>query len=124
MAATFYGTLVEIGIRPAAGFVPRPGFGKQALLLAGMLLMPFGFGRGRTGLTAARANPPRYLVRVCDVRPADLRQVLTTVKPPPVAVRVLTKPGPLRYPSPARPGTSLPLAAPEPGLQVSATAQQ
>jgi hypothetical protein len=124
MAATFYGTLVEIGMRPAASIVPRPGLGKQALLLLGMLLMPFGFGRGRPALTAARTDPLRYLVRVCDVRPADLRQVMTAVKPPPLAVRVLTKPGPLRYPSPARPGTAVPLAAPDPGLSVGAAAQQ
>ena len=102
----------------------RPGPGRQALLLLGMLVMPFWFGRGRPGLTAARADPPRYLVRVCDVRPADLRQVLTTVKPPPIAVRVLTKPGPLRYPSAARPGTAVPLAAAEPAVPVSATVPQ
>lgn len=102
MAATFYGTLVEIGLRPAAGFARRPGPRRQALLLLGVLLMPLGFGRGRPGLTAARANPPRYLVKVCDVTPAELRQVLTTVKPPPTAVRVLTKAGPLRFPMPSQ----------------------
>lgn len=122
MASTFYGTLVEIGLRPAAQIVRRPGPGRQAVLLIGMLVMPFWFGRGRPALTAARADPPRYLVRVCDVRPADLRQVLTEVKPPPIAVRVLTKPGPLRYPSAARPGTAVPLTTADPGVPVSAAA--
>ena len=53
---------------------------------------------------------------------ADLRQVLTAVKPPPIAVRVLTKPGPLRYPSAARPGTAVPLTTADPGVPVSAAA--
>jgi hypothetical protein len=107
MARTFYGTLVEIGLSPGAQIVRRPGLARQALLLLGVLVMPFGFGRGRPGLTAARAEPPRYLVKVCDVTPAELRQVFTAVKPP-LAVRVLTKPGPLRYPLPARPGLAVP----------------
>lgn len=114
MAATFYGTLVEIGLSPAARIVRRPGLGRQLLLLAGSLLMPFFFGRGRPGLTAARRDRPRYLVRVCDVTPAELRQVLVAVKPPAPAVRVLTKPGPLRYPSADRQGSAVPVSASAP----------
>jgi len=114
MAATFYGTLVEIGLTPAARTVRRPGPGRQLLLLLGSLLMPFGFGRGHPALTAARRDPPRYLVRVCDVTPADLRQVLVTVKPPAPAVRVLTKPGPLRYPVTDRQGAAVPVSVAAP----------
>ena len=114
MAATFYGTLVEIGLAPAARIVRRPGPGRQLLLLLGSLLMPFGFGRGRPALTTARRDPPRYLVRVCDVTPADLRQVLVTVKPPAPAVRVLTKPGPLRYPVTDRQGAAVPVSVAAP----------
>jgi hypothetical protein len=108
MARTFYGTLVEIGIAPGAQIMRRPGVARQALLLLGVLVMPLGFGRGRPGLTAARSDPPRFLVKACDVTPAELRQVFTVVKPPLVAVRVLTRPGPLRYPLPARMGSAVP----------------
>jgi hypothetical protein len=108
MARTFYGTLVEIGLGSGAQIVRRPGLARQALLLLGVLVLPLGFGRGRPGLTAARANPPRYLVKVCDLTPAELREVFTVVKPPPLAVRVLTKPGPLRYPLPARTRPAIP----------------
>lgn len=117
MARTFYGTLVEIRLGPGAEIVRRPGAGKQALLLLGVLVLPLGFGRGRPGLTAARAHPPRYLIKICDITPAELRQVFTTVKPSPLAVRVLTKPGPLRYPVADRPGSAVAASAistPEP----------
>jgi len=102
MARTFYGTLMEIGLGPAARFARRPGPARRVLLLLLMLVMPVGFGRGRPGLTAPRGKLPRYLVKVCDVTPAELREVLAAVKPPAMSVRVLTKPGPLRYPSPPR----------------------
>jgi hypothetical protein len=98
MAATYYGTLLEISLGPSARIVHRPGAGRQALVLLGALIMPVGFGRGRPGLTAARENPPRYLVRVCDVPPAELRDVLTLVKSTPAPVRILTRAGPLRFP--------------------------
>lgn len=111
MAATFYGTLLEIGLAPAAGIVKRAGPGRQALVLLGALVMPFGFGRGRPALTAARADPPRYLVKVCDVRPAELRAVLAAVTAPAVAVRVLTKPGPLRFPAQAARRPAVPAGA-------------
>ena len=112
MAETFYGTLLEIGLNPAARITPRPTAGKQFLLFFGMLVMPFGFGRGRPGLTAPRSDPPRYLVRLCDVTPAEMRQVLAAVKPAPLAVRVLTKPGPLRYPAVVRPPATVPASVP------------
>jgi hypothetical protein len=92
-----YGVLLEISLGPAARIVTRPRPGRQALLLLGMLIMPFGFGRGRPALTAARSDPPRYLIKVCDVTPAELRQVLGGLKPPTLPVRILTKPSALRY---------------------------
>jgi hypothetical protein len=99
MAATGYGVLLEIGLVPAARIMQRPSFGRQLLLLLGVLLMPVGFGRGRPALTAARKDPPRYLIKVCDVTPAQLRHVLGTVKPPELAVRTLTKRSGMRYPA-------------------------
>ena len=102
MAATFYGVLLEISLGPAARIVHRPGVARQLLLLLGVLFMPIGFGRGQPGLTAAREDPPRYLVKICDVTPAELRRALSAVTPHAVAVRVLTKAGPLRNPLPRR----------------------
>lgn len=102
MVSRRYGVLLEISLGPAARIVARPGLGKQALLLLGVLFMPFGLGRGRPALTTARSDPPRYLVKICDVTPAELRQVLTGLKPPALPVRVLTKAGVLRYATPLR----------------------
>jgi hypothetical protein len=97
MASRRYGVLLEISLGPAARIVIRPGLVQQAFLLLGMLFMPFGFGRGRPALTAARSDPPRYLIKVCDVQPAQLREVLAKVKPPDVPVRIATKAAALRY---------------------------
>jgi hypothetical protein len=94
-----YGVLLEIGLGPAARIVHRPGLVRQALLLLGSLVMPVGFGRGRPALTAARDDPPRYLVKVCDVTAPELRQVLAAVKPPKLIVRVLAKPGVMQFPA-------------------------
>ena len=99
MAATGYGVLLEIGLTPAARITQRPTVGQQLLLLLGVLVMPVGFGRGRPGLTAPRRDPPRYMVKVCDVTPAQLRHVLATVKPPELAVRTLTKRSGMRSPA-------------------------
>jgi hypothetical protein len=110
-----YGTLLEISLGPAARIVPRLTLGQQCLLLLGALVMPVGFGRGRPALTAARADPPRYLVKVCDATPADIRMVLAELKPPALGVRVLPKAGALRFASlprqrssPQRTGAALP----------------
>lgn len=97
MASRRYGVLLEISLSPAARIVTRPGLGKQALLMLAMLVMPFGLGRGRPALTAARSDPPRYLIKLCEVGPAQLRQVLAGVKPPDVPVRIATKAAALRY---------------------------
>ncbi len=98
MASRPYGTLLEISLGPAARIITRPSLGRQALLLLAMLVLPFGFGRGRPALTAARPDPPRYLIKLCDVQPAQLRQVLAGVKPPNVPVRIAAKAAALRYP--------------------------
>jgi hypothetical protein len=102
MASKHYGVLLEVSLGPGARIVVRPAAARQALLLLGALIMPFGFGRGQPALTAARSDPPRYLVKVCDVSPVELRQVLARLRPPEVPVRILTKAGALRYTSPSR----------------------
>ncbi len=107
MVARRYGLLIEISLGPAARIITRPGIGKQALLLMAMLVMPLGFGRGQPALTAARSDPPRYLIKLCDVEPAQLRHVLAGIKPPDVPVRIATKAAALRYPP-------LPLHRPRP----------
>jgi len=112
MVARRYGVLVEITLGPAARIVHRPGPGRQALMLLGSLLMPIGFGRGRPALTSARDDPPRYLVKLCDTTPVELRQVFAAVKPPALMVRTVAKPRALQFPalpkqrSSARPTTA------------------
>jgi hypothetical protein len=98
MASRRYGLLLEISLGPAARIITRPSLGKQALLLLAMFVMPLGFGRGRPALTAARSDPPRYLIKLCEVEPAQLRRVLSGIKPPDVPVRIATKAAALRYP--------------------------
>jgi len=90
MKARRYGVLLEITLSPAARIVHRPGPARQALMLLGSLVMPVGFGRGRPALTAAREDPPRYLVKVCEVTPAELRMVLATSKPATLPLPVKT----------------------------------
>jgi hypothetical protein len=108
-----YGTLLEISLGPAARIVPRMMLGRHALLLLGVLVMPVGFGRGRPALTAARSDPPRYLVKLCDVSPADVRQVLAELKPPALGVRVLANTGALRFgPLPRQRPSPQPTGAP------------
>jgi hypothetical protein len=76
-----YGALLEITLGPAARIVHRPGLGRQALMVLGMLIMPFAFGRGSPALTCPRMDPPRYRVKICDVTSADLLVALDSVKP-------------------------------------------
>jgi hypothetical protein len=92
-----YGALLEISLSPAARIVHRPGPGRQAMLLLGMLILPFSFGRGRPALTSPRMDPPRYRVKICDVRPADLRFALDSVKPDGLGVRELPSKAALRF---------------------------
>lgn len=84
-----YGALLEISLGPAARIVHRYGVASQAGLLLGALLVPVGFGRGYPALTMARTDPPRYLVKICDMTPAELRARLRTVMPDGVQLRVV-----------------------------------
>jgi hypothetical protein len=98
-----YGLLLELTLGPSAPVAHRQGLGRQALVLLGALVMPFGFGRGTPALTMPRSHPPRYRVKICDVSPAELKQALVVVTPAGPPVRVLIKKGSLRFtPSPAR----------------------
>jgi hypothetical protein len=98
-----YGVLLEISLAPSAPVAHRQGLGRQALVLLGALVMPFGFGRGTPALTMPRSNPPRYRVKICDVSPADLKQALAVLQPAGPPVRVVMKKGALRFTlSPAR----------------------
>jgi hypothetical protein len=98
-----YGVLLDISLGPSAPIAHRQGFARQAFVLLGALILPFGFGRGRPALTMPRSNPPRYRVKICGVSPADLKQALAVVQPAGPPARVLTKKGALRFTlSPAR----------------------
>ena len=102
MVARRYGLLLEIRLSPAARIVYRPGVARQALLLlCGALLLPFGFGRGRPALTTPVADPPRYLIKICDITPAQLEAALATVTPDALPVWQLPKKGALRFTIPA-----------------------
>ena len=97
MVRRHYGVLLDISLRPSAPVAHRQGAGKQALMLLGALVMPFGVGRGRPSLTMPRSYPPRYRVKICDVSPAELKQALAAVQPAGTPLRVLTKKGALRF---------------------------
>ncbi len=84
-----YGLLLEISLGPAARIVHRYGVASQAGLLLGAFLVPVGAGRGHPAITTARTDPPRYLVKVCDMTPAELHARLATVMPDGVPFRVL-----------------------------------
>jgi hypothetical protein len=99
MAQRQYGTLLEITLGPAARIVPRMNAADQTLLWLGSLFIPVGFGRGRPGITAARSDPPRYLIKLCDVTPTEVRRVLAAVMPPDLGVRIVAKTGALRFPA-------------------------
>lgn len=107
MVSRRYGLLLEIRLSSAARIAHRPAPIKQVLLLLGVLVMPLGIGRGRPALTMPEMAPPRYLIKLCDVTPAELSAALATVKPNALPVRQLPKKGALRFTipprSPARP---------------------
>ena len=92
-----YGALLDITLGPSARVAHRQTPGRQALVLLGALVMPFGFGRGTPALTMPRSNPPRYRVKICDVSPAELKLALAVVQPAGPPVRVLMKKGALRF---------------------------
>ena len=100
-----YGVLLEITLGPAAQIGYWPTAGQQALLLLGALALPFMFGRGTPAITTPGANPPRYLIKICDMTVPELKMALAAVKPGSMPVRVLTKKGALdvSVPPPRRP---------------------
>jgi len=105
-----YGALLEISLGPAARIVHRPGPGRQAMLLLGMLIMPFAFGRGSPALTSPRMDPPRYRLKICDIGSAELQLALDSVKPDELGIRVLPSKAALRFAvaPPRRPSTRRP----------------
>ncbi len=109
-----YGLQLEVTLSPAARMTHRPGLIRQSLLLLGSLLMPVGFGRGRPALTLPRADPPRYLIKVCDMNAVQLRLALAPLKPDGVQLRTLTKRGRLRFTVPP----ARELSRPQPAGQV------
>ena len=113
MVARRYGLLLEIRLSPAARIIYQPGVSKRALLLLGALLMPLGFGRGHPALTSPVADPPRYLIKLCEITPPELNAALAAMTPDARPVRQLPKKGALRFtiPPPRRPAGRRPTAA-------------
>ena len=97
MVARRYGLLLEIRLSPAARIVYRPSVGRQALLLLGALILPFVFGRGQPGLTSPFSDPPRYLIKICEITPGQLEAALATVTPDALPIWQLPKKGALRF---------------------------
>ncbi len=106
-----YGLLLEITLGPAARIVHRYGPASQAGLLLGALLAPIGGGRGHPGLTTPRTDPARYVVKVCDVTPAELRARFAGVMPDGVAFRVLKSKAALRLDASRRAARTWPAAS-------------
>jgi hypothetical protein len=119
MAQRHYGVrlMIILGQGGLGRYQPSPA--RQALVLIGCLAMPFGVGRRRPAITTARMEPPRYVVKVCDVTMAELREVIRPVKPAEVGVLTAARHITLRRPAtsgrlpragsaPAAPATSRP----------------
>lgn len=81
-----YGAKLVITLGPAARIVRRRGLARHALLMCGMLLMPFGLGRGAPGLTSPRADPLRYVVPLYDLSAEELRSALAALVPAGTAI--------------------------------------
>ena len=92
-----YGAMLEISLGPAARIVHRPSPGRQVMLMLGMLVMPFAFGRGTPALTSPRMDPPRYRLKICETSAADLRLALDSVTPDTLRVRLLVSMAALRF---------------------------
>jgi hypothetical protein len=109
-----YGVMLEISLGPASTIVHRYSAINQAGLLLGAFFMPVGFGRGRPGLTTARADPPRYLVKICDETPNQLRASLAALAPPTLPVQVLGSKAAMQFSAPLarRPQTRRRLGVP------------
>jgi hypothetical protein len=117
-----YGLMVEISLGPAARILRRRGPVRQVLLWCGMLVLPFGLGRGTPRLTEPRRKDPQYRVRLYDVTPEELGLALAGLALPAVEIIVISRRyGPImaRRPQPAAPrrpapGTAAPPATPVP----------
>lgn len=110
-----YGLSVEISLGPHARIVRRRGPARQALLFLGMLVLPFGLGRGTPRLTEARRKDPQYRVNLYDVTPEQLGLALAAVAAPAVEIIVISrKYGPIMARRPAQPA-SRPSSAHQPG---------
>jgi hypothetical protein len=100
-----YTVVADIVLSPAALWVPAPSRRRQAALLLGALLMPFGVGRGRPALTMPRHRPPGYRVRICEMPAGQLRLALHELAPETVPIRVVNSMAALRLFTPqTRPG--------------------
>jgi hypothetical protein len=110
LVSRHYGLLMEITLGPSARIVHRANWASQALLWCGMLVLPVGLGRGRPALTEPLPDPPRYLVRLCDITPHELRVALGPLKPPQVPVNVLTRRNGLKFAVPLPPPVAPPAA--------------
>jgi hypothetical protein len=99
-----YGAFLEISMGPGARIVPRRGPVRQALLLCGLFVMPFGLGRGLPRLTEAGRRDPQYRARLIDVTPEQLGVALAGLSLPSVEIIVISRQhGPMlaRRPQPA-----------------------
>ena len=109
-----YGVMVEVSLGPAARIVRRRGPARQALLWLGMVLLPFGLGRGTPRLTEPRRKDPQYRVRLYDVTPEELGLALAGLALPAVEIIVISRRyGPImaRRPQAAAPHRTAPPAA-------------
>jgi hypothetical protein len=110
-----YGVMAEVSLGPAARIVRRRGPARQALLWLGMIVMPFGLGRGTPRLTEPRRKDPQYRVRLYDVTPEELGLALAGLALPAVEIIVISRRyGPImaRRPQPAGPRRTPPPPAP------------
>lgn len=100
-----YGSLVEITLGPSARIVRRRSLPRQALLMAGMLVLPVGLGRGAPRLTEPRGRGPQYRIPLYEVTPERVGLALAGFALPEVEITVLSRRrSPLlsRRPQPAR----------------------
>jgi hypothetical protein len=86
-----YGSLVKITLGPAARIVRRRSLLRQVLLMAGMLILPVGLGRGGPRLTEPRHGDPQFRVRLCEVAPEELGLALAPLALPAVDIVVMSR---------------------------------
>jgi hypothetical protein len=99
LAERRYGMRMMIIVGQGSLGTEQPSRARQALTLMGCLAMPFGVGRGHPAMTTARMEPPRFMIKVCDVTMAEMREVIRAVKPADVAVLTAVRHVTLRRPT-------------------------